>query len=484
MAKQHLMLSLVLLVLALDQSVFSNATAQEKSSKSVAHFQVSSSKNQLRPQVPTPVTYDQLGDLKGVTLVDKNTFQFNRAGLYFGVFSAQVGSPRRISTGAVHFWAQQDGQDVPNSNSIQTVEPGSTSVLLYPTIFQARVGDNLTNIYRNFPSNTCGAVGLTASLSYREPFVPSIVASGIQLSSLSALISYTSLASLETQLGESTPKVLTLDAGDQTHGIDSSTSNTDGKIKFEEAGVYFVIVSSQAGSVGNNGTSGSVHLWLKLNGEGVPNSNSIQSVTNGGTAVLIAQNILKVNANDVLQLAFSSSETNVGLIASNPANEPVVASLLFIAFRLDTAESLIPYAQLSSLKSQYGCIEGKRVQLDSTDGAQGVINNNGIIKITKAGTYFIIIAAQVGSEDGQGNGDVHLWLRINGRDVPNSNSIQTVKENTAVLVVQFIADFRAGDHFHALFSTDVSQGTLGLVATQPAGEPFVPSVIVSLFTAG
>ena len=312
----------------------------------------------------------------------------------------------------------------------------------------------------------------------------SIIASGIQLSDLSAPISYVALASLETQLGESTPKILTLDAGDQTNGIDSSTSNTDGNIRFKKVGVFFTIVSAQVGSVGNSGTNGTVHLWFKLNGKGIPNSNSIQSISNDGTAVLIAQNILKVNANDTLQLAFSSSDKNLGLIASTPTNEPGVASLLFIAFRLDTTDSSIPYAQLSSLKSQYGCIEPSAVRLDSTDSVQRVINRNGIMEVLEAGTYFIIVAAQVGSQDGQGSGDVHLWLRINGRNVPNSNSIQTVKGDTAVLVGQTVVVLQRGDHLHAVFSTDVGQGTLGLVATQPVGEPFVPSVIFSLFKSG
>ena len=483
MTKQHLVLSLVLLVLALDKWVFSNATSQEKSraSKSVAYFQVSSSKNQLRPRRATSVTYDQLEGSNRITLVKGETFQFNRAGLYFGVFSAQIGSPHRIGSGEIHIWSKQGGQVVPDSNGLQTVEPGSTSVLIYPTIFQARAGDNFTIIYSSFPSKECGAVGLTASLSYREPFVPSIIASGIQLSGLSAPISYVGLASLETQLGDSTPKVVRLGISDQTNGIDSSTSNTDGTIRFEEAGVYFILASAQVGSVGNNGTNGAVHLWLKQNGKGIPNSNSIQSIINGGMAVLNVPIVIKVNANETLQVAFSSTNKNLGLIIVAPKDEPGSASLLFIAFRLDTAVSSIPYAQLSSLKSQWGCIEPRSVQLDSTDSAQGITNRNGTIVFREGGTYFLIAAAQVGSQNEQGNGDVHLWLRLNGQDLANSNSIQTVKGNTAVLNSQTVAILRRGDRIQVMFSTDVSDGTLGLVASQPNGEPFVSSLIFSAF---
>ena len=115
------------------------------------------------------------------------------------------------------------------------------------------------------------------------------------------------------------------------------------------------------------------------------------------------------------------------------------------------------------------------------DGSQYVTNNNGTILFNASGTYFLMAAAQVGSDGGGGLGDVHLWFRLNGQDMNNSNTIQTVNNDTAVLVCQTAVILQIGDQLQLIFSTDVTTGTLGIVATQPQNEPTVPSMIFSAF---
>ncbi len=98
--------------------------------------------------------------------------------------------------------------------------------------------------------------------------------------------------------------------------------------------------------------------------------------------------------------------------------------------------------------------------------------------IKEAGDYFAIAAAQVG---GSTTGNVYLWTRINGKDVPDSNSIQYIpsKSFTAVLVSQGEVTFKAGDTFEIMYSA--SAAGLGLIVSKPPGIPTVPSMIFTAY---
>jgi 2-keto-4-pentenoate hydratase/2-oxohepta-3-ene-1,7-dioic acid hydratase in catechol pathway len=74
---------------------------------------------------------------------------------------------------------------------------------------------------------------------------------------------------------------------------------------------------------------------------------------------------------------------------------------------------------------------------------------------------------------------VRLWMRVNGKDVDNSNTEQIITDPsfTAVLVSQGVAELKRGDKVTIVFSG--SEPGVGLVIKKPAGEPVVPSLILS-----
>ncbi len=100
------------------------------------------------------------------------------------------------------------------------------------------------------------------------------------------------------------------------------------------------------------------------------------------------------------------------------------------------------------------------------------------VTILKPGDYFVIAAAQVG---GSAAGNIYLWVRQNGKDVPDSNSIQNIPSAafTTVLVSQGEMTFKANDVIEIMYASTVPG--LGLIATKPAGMPAVPSMIFSIF---
>ena len=114
----------------------------------------------------------------------------------------------------------------------------------------------------------------------------------------------------------------------------------------------------------------------------------------------------------------------------------------------------------------------------SGDATPGFSVSGSKVKITDAGDYFVIAAAQVG---GSTSGFVYLWTRVNGKDVPDSNSIQYIssKQFTAVLVSQGEMTFKAGDVLEIMYSATAPG--LGLIVSKPAGIPTVPSMIFTAF---
>lgn len=159
--------------------------------------------------------------------------------------------------------------------------------------------------------------------------------------------------------------------------------------------------------------------------------------------------------------------------------------LLFFSVTAIAELPLTPYAQFSSNQTQLtNPLSFSQVVLENRDGAQGIVLNeakNGLI-IQEAGTYFVLIAGQVGGREKQNaTGYVDLWLQKNGKVLPNSNVRQATGPNfTTVLVSQSVLHLEAHDIISFAFSA--TRPSLGLIATPEMDKkPNVPSVIVSIF---
>jgi hypothetical protein len=114
----------------------------------------------------------------------------------------------------------------------------------------------------------------------------------------------------------------------------------------------------------------------------------------------------------------------------------------------------------------------------SGDATPGFTVSGSKVTIKAAGDYFVIAAAQVG---GSATGNVYLWTRLNGKDVPDSNSIQYISspQFTSVLVSQGEMTFKAGDVLEIMYAASVKG--LGLIVAKPPGIPTVPSMIFTAF---
>jgi hypothetical protein len=162
---------------------------------------------------------------------------------------------------------------------------------------------------------------------------------------------------------------------------------------------------------------------------------------------------------------------------------------------------LASYLQASNNEEQLAKDTKPNVVTMKTDAGGGLTNRNGVVTVRADGAYFLMAAAQVGCGCGYGttpnlghrqggqaapaggqvSGSVRLWIRVNGKDVANSNTEQMIPDAsfTAVLVSQGVLMLKNGDTIEVVYSG--SAPGLGLIVEKPEGEPMVPAIIFSAF---
>src|SRR5262245_25105515 len=168
------------------------------------------------------------------------------------------------------------------------------------------------------------------------------------------------------------------------------------------------------------------------------------------------------------------------VILQSEAEMKVIASAVFMSAMLlacVSGASATSYLQASSSEEQLASdTKPKVVTMNSTDASKNIKQEKGVIRFNESGAFFVMAAAQVG---GKTKGLVRMWMRLNGKDIDNSNTEQLIADPsfTAVLVCQGVSEVKRGDRIEVVFSG--SEAGVGLVVKKPTGEPVVPSVIFS-----
>jgi hypothetical protein len=121
-------------------------------------------------------------------------------------------------------------------------------------------------------------------------------------------------------------------------------------------------------------------------------------------------------------------------------------------------------------------------QNDEISGIEHSVENPGDIRIKESGVYVIIAAPQVGRTSGTKERYVDIWLRKNGKDIPNSNVRNVVGTSKAkdVIVNQTMMSFNSGDLINVMMAVETANEGLGIEAINPQGEPTIPSIIFSM----
>jgi hypothetical protein len=106
-------------------------------------------------------------------------------------------------------------------------------------------------------------------------------------------------------------------------------------IKIDQAGVYFISLIFNAGSV-NAGSSGYIDCWFVKNGKALPGSNTRASVDHSTSVPAVSIQFLdKFEAGDTLNVVFATSGPGIGIISIKPDLEPMISSVSFCVHKID-----------------------------------------------------------------------------------------------------------------------------------------------------
>jgi hypothetical protein len=103
------------------------------------------------------------------------------------------------------------------------------------------------------------------------------------------------------------------------------------------------------------------------------------------------------------------------------------------------------------------------------------------VTVSSTGTYNVQFSAQLAKTDA-GNDTMDIWLRIDGVDVPWSNTEITIPSSQRqVAAWNFVFDLSAGQYFELMYSSaDINSRILAAPAQTNPTRPGIPSVILTV----
>ena len=127
-----------------------------------------------------------------------------------------------------------------------------------------------------------------------------------------------------------TPTPISLNINDSIVGIQHYTSKENSIIKIKQSGLYFILAAPQIGRKKGN-VARYVDVWLRKNGEDIPNSNIRANLYHGTSKdVIINQSMITLFREDELQIMMSveTADEGLGLEAIKPKGEPTIPSII------------------------------------------------------------------------------------------------------------------------------------------------------------
>ena len=155
---------------------------------------------------------------------------------------------------------------------------------------------------------------------------------------------------------------------------------------------------------------------------------------------------------------------------------------------------------LGQAKFVYGNFSSSQTQLVSAANTVTLasfnttedINNMSLVSgtkltVTEAGDYFVQFSAQFYKSGAASAVQADIWLRLNGVDVPRTNSRVTLSgnPNETLITLCYIIDMLPGDYLEIAFSSaDAAVGLHALGAQTSPTRPAIPSIIATINLLG
>ena len=203
-------------------------------------------------------------------------------------------------------------------------------------------------------------------------------------------------------------------------------------------------------------------------------------------------NLSEINADAVNTTIFTKNETDP-IISNTQWNQ---------MYGLDTDQTIQEQIneiqqEISELGTNYwGSFYSTETQTNSGITSMNIFtlnnadpSNNGVdlsgndkIKVLHDDVYNIQFSAQFDKTD-SGRDEVDIWLRINGANVPDTNTVLSLEGNDAKYVPawNFVLPLKAGDYIElAWYSNDIDMRALYTASSTSPTRPAVPSFILTV----
>jgi hypothetical protein len=142
-----------------------------------------------------------------------------------------------------------------------------------------------------------------------------------------------------------------------------------------------------------------------------------------------------------------------------------------------TSSQPVVGAGATTLATFNGTYESNRVSIIGGSGTSSRI------QIQDSGPYSLTFSAQINLTSGTQPKVGDFWFRINGQDVPQSNTQMTIsgKDFQTVITINFVYTFALNDYFEIAFSSNDSNFRIeALTGLTNPPRPDIPSIILSV----
>ena len=193
-------------------------------------------------------------------------------------------------------------------------------------------GEQVTNwVWPVISTKRPPAIGTGVYVAYigGDPEYPVWIGEFGKPESIQGVFAYGSWFSTVDQTASvNTETIMTVNNTDFSEGISAVDTS---KFKVKESGTYNFQFSAQFHhrTGGGGGSGSSAYVWLKKNGTSVANSSTSLNIGSGNYAVAAWNFIVKLRYDEYVQLAWSTTTTNIALEANGASGpSPAIPSLI------------------------------------------------------------------------------------------------------------------------------------------------------------
>ena len=136
---------------------------------------------------------------------------------------------------------------------------------------------------------------------------------------------------------------VSLNVNDAITGIEHFTTKDNSIIRIKRSGLYFIMAAPQVGRKKGD-VSRYVDIWMRKNGEDIPNSNIRANLYHGTSKdVIVNQSMIPLFREDEVQVMMSVETANegLGLECIKPKGEPVIPSIILSMRMVEEYDELL-----------------------------------------------------------------------------------------------------------------------------------------------